>query len=305
MYSLPVGELLSALCALVWAIAVIFFKKTGEFVSPLSLNIYKNIVAIILWIPTLFIFKTPILPRVPGWYYLITCISGFLGITIADTLFFMCLNRIGANLTALVDCLYTPMVLLLLGFVFSEPIGISILISGVLIISGILIGTLKREDFGVSKKDFFYGLLLGSLSMFFVAVGIVMMKEPLGNYKSAFESVPLLWLTGFRILSATIFLVAGAVIHKDRKKHFSCFIPSRAWKTMLPGSILGTYISMVIWLAGWKYSANPAVATVLNQLTLIFVMILSAIYLGEKITVRRILAVFLAGAGGVIAGLYG
>jgi drug/metabolite transporter (DMT)-like permease len=295
-----VGEIFSILCALFWAVAVVLFKKTGETVHPVSLNIFKNVLALVLCFPTLLAAGEPFLPAVDPWNYFVLALSGFLGITVADTLFFMCLNRLGANLTALVDCLYTPFVMFILFACFSEPIGLAAILGAALIISGILIGTIRAADFKVSRGDLASGIFFGAASMLLVAVGVVILKEPLGTHKSVFNSVPLLWATSFRIFAATVPLVLLVSPLKERGKYFACFRPSGVWKTMIPGSLLGTYFSMFIWLVGWKYTVHPAVAAILNQLALIFVLLLSAMFFNEKITSRKVLAVFLALAGGVI-----
>ena len=49
-----------------------------------------------------------LLRPVPFDDYLLVLVSGALGIGIADTLFFKCLNTLGAGLTAIIDCLYSP-----------------------------------------------------------------------------------------------------------------------------------------------------------------------------------------------------
>ena len=55
------GEAMALLSAIVWALAVILFKKSGEVVHPVGLNLSKNaLAAVLLSIPPL----PPLLP--PG-----------------------------------------------------------------------------------------------------------------------------------------------------------------------------------------------------------------------------------------------
>ena len=44
-------------------------------------------------------------------------VSGALGIGVADTMFFECLERLGASKTAVVECLYSPVVILILRYI--------------------------------------------------------------------------------------------------------------------------------------------------------------------------------------------
>jgi drug/metabolite transporter (DMT)-like permease len=65
---------------------------------------------------------------------------------------------------------------------------------------------------------------------------------------------------------------------------------------MVPASILGAYVSNLAWLAGMKLT-RASVAAPLNQLSTIFIFILAAIFLKEKVTRRKMAAVVLASLG--------
>ncbi|MBK8271304.1 MAG: DMT family transporter [Planctomycetes bacterium] len=76
------------------------------------------------------------------------------------------------------------------------------------------------------------------------------------------------------------------------------FLFSPVWRYLLPGSFLAAYLSMALWVAGFKYT-SASVAAVLNQTSMIFAIILAAIFLHEKLTARKLGAVCIA-AGGVL-----
>ncbi|MEO0092489.1 MAG: DMT family transporter [candidate division WOR-3 bacterium] len=111
------GQILSVLCAIIWAFAVILFKKSGETVHPIALNLFKNFIAIILFLITIKIIGQSLFRTASREEYLIFIVSGILGMAIADTLYFMCLNQIGAGLLAIVSCLHSPFIILL-SFIF-------------------------------------------------------------------------------------------------------------------------------------------------------------------------------------------
>jgi len=111
------GSIFALTSAFFWASAVILFKKSGEVFSPVSLNIYKNFVALILISLTMLILNIPFFPDKPINDWLLLAVSGFLGITLADLFFFMSLNRLNAGLFAIVECLYLPSVIFFL-FIF-------------------------------------------------------------------------------------------------------------------------------------------------------------------------------------------
>jgi drug/metabolite transporter (DMT)-like permease len=110
MYSIPyLGEMLALLTAITWSFGVILFKKSGETVHPIALNLFKNILAMTLLLPTMYLFGETLILPAPKKDYLLLLISGALGIGICDTLFFKSLNLVGAGMSAIIDCLYSPL----------------------------------------------------------------------------------------------------------------------------------------------------------------------------------------------------
>ena len=114
------GETLALSTAVIWSVAVILFKKSGETVNPLGLNLFKNTLTMLMIPPTMLIFGQTLLLPVPLYDYLLLMLSGVLGIGIADTLFFKSLNILGAARSAIVDCLYSPVIILLSIFWLGE-----------------------------------------------------------------------------------------------------------------------------------------------------------------------------------------
>jgi drug/metabolite transporter (DMT)-like permease len=293
LLNLPhLGEILALSCALLWAIAVILFRKSGETVSPSGLNLFKNTLALILFIPTSLILKVPLFPEISLGDYLIVMASGIIGLTISDTLFFRSLNLLGAELSAIVDCLYSPFIIGLSVLFLKERmsglqiLGVVLIISAVLGVSGI------REKKYISKRDLGMGILFGVLAMATMAVGIVMLKPVLNR-------TPLLWVTEARLLAGCAGLAVYLLFHPRGKQIFGSLVSVRNWQYMLPGSFLGAYLAMVIWLGGMKYT-QASIASALNQTSNIFVFILAAIILKEPVTLIRVIAIILAFSGAFI-----
>ena len=83
---------------------------------------------------------------------------------------------------------------------------------------------------------------------------------------------------------------------------FSVFSRQR-WVYTLSGSFIGAYLSMVLWLGGMKFT-QASVASALNQTTNIFIFILSAWLLREKITGPRLVGIGM-GVGGALLVTFG
>jgi len=129
-----------------------------------------------------------------------------------------------------------------------------------------------------------------------MAFGIVIAKPVLNNSS-------LIWATTIRLLAANVTLAGIILISSHRRTLVKMFIPSKDWKLTLPGSILGAYLAMMLWIAGYKYT-QASIASILGQTVTIFAIILAAIFLKEEFTPRKLLATILAMTGILMVTLF-
>jgi drug/metabolite transporter (DMT)-like permease len=296
------GEIASALCALLWATALTLFRKTGEVVSPLALNVFKNTIVLPLVALTMWVTGSPFFPAYDTWTYGLLALSGVVGIAGADTLVFASLNRIGAGWTAVVNCAYSPSMVLLAWVAFAEPItaavagGALLVAIAVTLAPGRLNGGPRHQGGG-----FVFGLILGVLSVVVNAASAIVLKYPIAGHPPPFETTDLLFLTFYRLLCGSAVILLWQLLRRDRRKAFAFFRPSPVWKVMLPGSFLGSYLAMIIWLFGMQQiTGSIARAAILNQTTAIYLPIFGVIFLGERFTRRKVAAVLIAFAGATI-----
>lgn len=289
------GEALSLLSALAWSFAVIFFRMSGRTIHPYGLNLFKNVLSMILLTGVLGMLHRPLIHDVPLSTYGLFLLSGFLGIAVSDSLFFMALNILGASLTAIVDCFYSPFIIVFsfafLGEKLNAPqmAGILLIIASVLAIAW----TSRGEKNGISRTNLWKGISFGIAAMFFVAIGIVMIKPILAE-------TDVLWATEIRLAGGVLGLLPIVAFNKKRKAILKPLFQVSNWKTLIPGSLLGSFLSLILWVAGMKY-ALASVAGILNQMTTVFIFILAVIFLKEKATPRKIIATILAFAGAFLA----
>jgi drug/metabolite transporter (DMT)-like permease len=287
-----IGITCSLGAAFLWASALVLFKKSGETITPMALNIFKCTVTLPLFVLTLLLFNIELFPDRPLSDWIIFSLSGVFGITLADTFFFMALGRLGAGMTAVIDCLYLPLILFFSFIFLDEILGVKGLCGACLVIGAIIISSAARPVIPITRKNLIQGLVLGFLAVSFLAGSIVMIKYRL-------KEVHFLWASFVRLLAGTIGLYLLALLHSDKKSLVAELYPSKSWKTALPASIIGNYMAMMAWLAGIKYIL-VSVAAVLNQLSAIFIFILAAIFLKEPITLPRLTATLLAVSGAII-----
>jgi len=283
------GETFALLTAVVWAIAVILFKKSGESVHPIALSLFKDILAVVLLVPTIFLFGTGFRHHASADDYLLLLFSGVLGIGLGDTLFFFSLNMLGAGLSAIVDCLYSPFIIVLSVLWLDERLTILQAVGAVLIISAVLTVTREKSAGNISGKHLFWGIVLGASAMAANALGIVMVKPLL-------ERSPLLWATEVRLVGGCFVLALVMLIYPRRRMVLNSLLKSRNWKYTIPGSFAGAYLSMILWLAGMKF-APASIAAALNQTSNIFIFIFAALLLREPINLQRTIGIVLAVVG--------
>ncbi len=287
-----IGQTLALGAAVAWAIAVILFKKSGETVHPIGLNLYKNTLASVLLLPTIWLFGGTLFRDVPVSEYLLLMASGVIGIGIADTLFFMCLNRLGAGLTAIVECLYSPSIISLSVLWLGERMTPLQIVGTLLIISAVFVATREKPQAGLSRRDLILGITFGALGLVGMAVGIVMIKPLL-------ERSPLLWVTEVRLMASVVVMVLILLVHPARRAIVASTLSSRGWGYTLSGSFMGAYLSMILWLGGMKY-AQASIAAALNQTSNIFLFVFAAFFLKEPINLQRTIAILVGVAGAIL-----
>ncbi|RKX24920.1 MAG: hypothetical protein DRP47_10640 [Candidatus Zixiibacteriota bacterium] len=291
-----IGEIAALLTAIVWALAVIFFRKSGEAVHPIGLNLFKNSLAAILFIPTAWLFGETLFLSVPMEDYLLLLLSGVLGIGISDTLFFKSLNALGASLSAIVDCLYSPFIIGLSMLWLGETLDIWQVVGVILILSAVLIIMGERNKNPVGRRTILLGILWGVLAMASMAVSIVMIKPLLTRS-------PLIWATEIRLIGGMVVLMGFLLVHPSRRIILKSIRSSQRWGYTVTGSILGAYLSMVLWLASMKLT-QVSIAAALSQTSNIFIFIFAALLLKERVTPLKLTAI-VAGVTGSLLVTFG
>lgn len=284
-----IGEAMALGCALTWAFSVILFRSTPA-VTPFAMNLFKNTAAIGLFVGTMPLLGASVIWDRPAAEWLALVVSGVAGIAIADTLFFAALQRIGPSRLAIVECVYSPLIVLLSATFLAEPVGLALLAGAGLVALGVGVGSTERRD-AATPLDL-GGVGLGAAAIVVLAVGVLLAKPVLAHREVA-------EVTLIRLLAGVAGQVLWSALRRFPATDFAAFRSRAAWRTLIPGAFLGTWLSMLLWMGGFKY-ANASVAAVLNQTTTVWVLLLSWIFLGERLTPRRALGAGLAASGALL-----
>ena len=228
------------------------------------------------FIVTIIVFSIPI-PKFSSNELTVLIISGFLGVTIADVFFLESLKRMGSSISALVATIYTPSIFIIAFILFNETIALQSYLGGFIVIT---------------RNNLYIGICLGILAQLFTAYSVLTVKPIL-------EEHPILYVALYRFSVGLISTIIICII----KYGFNDLIQNynnglRNYHLVL-GSILGTYLSVILWLAGFKYTLAGR-AAIYNQLSTVLIVIFARLFLSESLNTRKIIGVLLAIFGALL-----
>ena len=218
-----IGEACAVASALTWSGGVILYKRLGEILPPLQLNLLKNVIVLLVLVPTLLL--------TPG-----------------------------------------------IGWPSLPPSAIALTL-----LSGVILVTRRKAEKVLDAKQLRAGVLYGAAAVILMAVAIVMVKRVL-------EGQPLLWVVTLRLLGGAIGLAGAFFWRGEPLLSKDPALPRLRWSILVAGALLGQYVSMMLWLAGYKYT-QASVAAILNETSSIFIVLLAWLFLREGLGMRKIAGV--------------
>jgi len=285
------GDLYAIGAGFFWSLSVILMRISGLTIPPLPLTLFRSFVAIVGFVVVLLFTDDSLLPNYDAMTWLRLVASAILGISIADTLFAAALNRLGASLQALADCIYAPSVAVVGFFLFGEGLTAWELIGGALVISGVFVGMVKTKEID-DPRDLIVGTVLAAGAHVIMALGILMVRDVI-------REGSMIWIAAFRFIVATAGLALFALARGKVDDITMGFRRRDTWKHMIPMGLLGSFLATLLWIAGFKYE-TPGRAAIYNQMSTVFIILLAWLILKEKMTPRKLAGVALAIAGALL-----
>ncbi len=292
MSSSIIGVLLFVLSSLSWAAGVMFFRHGSESMTAFSVNVGKNVVGLLLFTLTLPLLGKGFFPSGVGKQdLLLLYLSGIVGIGLGDLLFLRALKLLGAGINSIVGSVYTPLLVFGAILFLGEPLTLTVTLGTLLVVTAILLiatGNLEERPAQLLK-----GILAGVVGMLSTVTGVLLMKDLLARHS-------IWWVNWSRLIAGLTFFGIYYLFRSDKAKIKADLTSRKNWKIMVFGGTLGTYFAIVFWTGG--LARLPAsVAGILGQLTLVAIIVFARIFLGETITLRKMLASTLAITGALLA----
>jgi drug/metabolite transporter (DMT)-like permease len=262
---------------------VIVYKRLGETMPPLQLNLVKNLIVLGMIVPTVLLVHGFVFPALPSPAIALAIVSGAIGIAAADTLYFRALNTLGAGRIGVIGNFYSPFVIVL-SFVFlGERLNPLQLAGFALVTGGVLIVSSHDPNRKLSAATLRRGALYGATAILLMAIAIVMIKRVL-------EGQPLLWIVLLRLIGGVLGMLLLFAVRREPLLPRGQSLARLRWPLLVLAAFLGQYVSMVLWMAGYKYT-EASVAAVLNETASVFIVLLAALFLREGLDARRLIGV--------------
>ena len=285
--TIGLGEVLSLLCALLWAFAVICYRKAGDHINVSAMNLFKISLTLVLMIPTLYFTDGLMPPDLSAADWGLLLISGFFGIMLADLFYLRALQLIGAGLTGLTGSLYSPFVVFLSFFYLGERLNSWQIMGMALVMIGVIVISYRRKSLLIEHPPI-RGFVFAALGVFFTALGIVIIKP-------VTTDIPFFWIIFIRTIGGVITMfLFNILLRKNLNPLAAMRSAGKYW--LLVGALLGQYLSTMVWVAGYKYT-SASVASILNETASVFILFLGWLILKEAVNRRKIVGALISIAG--------
>jgi drug/metabolite transporter (DMT)-like permease len=185
--------------AVVWSLSTSIYRKYGVGKSPIWLNLFKCIVALICF--------SVILVNDSGGggqadlrVHMVLAASGVVGVLLGDSAFFAALPYIGATMTSAIQCLAPPLTGVLAWMFLGESLGLT-RVAGLMVTSTCLAGLIWFESRDGTRANpdfngvgFRQGLKFSILAAVCQATGAVIARPVLDGVSPFVSSAGRLWL---------------------------------------------------------------------------------------------------------------
>lgn len=288
------GELAALAAAFLWAAVAVLFEKIGRRVRPLEMNLLKGSLAVLLLTLTLLLTSGRLDFDIPLWAVGVLLISGVIGIGLGDTAYFAALRGVGIRRSLLLGTLAPPFTAIL-GLAFlNENLSLTGW-AGVLLTSAgvawVITEQGPRQSAEPRPAHITRGILFGVLSALCQAGGAVLSRLVFLNTPvSPLQSAILRLIAGVGILYLWLIWQRQGILQWRKEAG-----ARRLWLLIITSVVFGTYLA--IWLQQISFKLAPtAVAQTLIATSPIFSLPIAWL-MGEKLSARAVIGVFLAVAG--------
>ncbi len=278
------GELLTILSAMIWALSSVFYKAGLKTMKPTTVNTIRPIVALFFLVGVIIItgdFKD--ISNLTTRDIIYIFLSTISGVVIGDLLYMFSLRTVGIARAYPISNTYPLFTILMAGLFLGEIITFKLISGAILIIIAIFL--ISEKDFELDIKK---GVIFALGASFFWGTSMIIMKLAMSTVNPIVFSTIRMGIFAFFLLLYTM---------RYEKIEFTKV--NRSWIIVAIGGILDLGVGIPLFLEALKY-IDASRAAPLNGTAPIFAIIFTILFTKEKVTSRIIFGVILSFLGVLI-----
>ena len=289
-----IGEISALLTAMLWVLSGTAFEHGGKRVSSQAVNLMRLIMAVLIMSVYLTIRRGSPIPfdaSPQNWLWL--SISGLVGFVLGDFFLFESYVLVGTRLALLIMSLSPILTGILSYFVFGEKLSLLNMLGIVLVILGIMLVVLTKNQGEKMKLNIQpRGLIYAILGAVGQSIGLIFSKLGMGSF-DPFAS------TQIRLIAGTfgwilLFLIFGWF---PRLKRFTT--DRKALGFTFFGAFFGPFLGVSFALTAMQHT-KAAVASAIMSIMPVLILPVNLVLFKEKIRSRAILGAVITVIGVVI-----
>ena len=283
------GEILTLLAALCWALGASLYKKSLLNVRPVTLNLFRSFPATIYAFLVLYLLgKWTLLTELDIVSLVYIGIASLLVLAVGDILYFTGLKSVGVAKAVPIAYSYSIFVAVISTIFLGESLTAPVLLGTVAVVSGIWLVAGRAEN-NVGKKELSkFGILAVLGTSLCWACGVSIFKIILANTDPfILASVRMLFL--LPVLGIFMILPFGKKSPSRNLTRFNIL-------TMFLGGLITIGVGDTFYLVGLEIT-KANVAAPLASTTPLFAAIITILFLKEEVSKRVLVGTFFVTAG--------
>ena len=283
---LYLGIIAALLSAASWAFATVMFDRIGKVVPYVGITFLKGILSIVLMVG-LILFVGGLQAIYLRDFFLLA-LSGVIGISVGDSLFFKSLQDLGAKVQVVFFLLGQIFTMLLSVLLLSEYLTMNQYIGATILLVGIAIVIWRKQEDRPNKTR---GIICGLLSILCFSISMIMVKVSISE-------VEVVTATFYRMVFGTLFTLGFGVVGKQIHSWVSPLKDVRLLGSFVLNVIVITYGGFLLSMIAIKY-ISVSLASVLSTTEPVFVLLFAFLLNKEKVKRQELIGTLLT-----IIGLY-
>lgn len=276
------GIIAALLSAASWAFGTVVFDRIGKIVPYVGITFLKGIFSIILMVALLMF--TGGLQTIGKRDFFFLVLSGIIGISIGDSLFFKSLQDLGAKVQVIFFLLGQIFTMILSLLLLGEVLSPEQYAGAMILLAGIVIGG-KQTD----HPNKIRGIICGLLSILCFSASVIMVKI-------AIADVEVVTATFYRMVFGTIFTLGFGVVGKQLFSWISPLRNKRILSLFILNVFVITYGGFLLSMVAIKF-ITVSLTSVLGTTEPVFVLLFAYLINKEKTSRQEIIGTLITLVG--------